>query len=130
MGEQFWQWLAHLGQGLAGGLLVLLAAIHPHAAAGAAFGCCFFLAYPSATRGGRRILYAVFSWGIGYGGGVFWYGGPPWNQKAMLVSASLAAVAVLLFIAAGSVVKKRGDLPPWAKYLLELISPFGKKRGP
>lgn len=131
MGEQFWQWLAHLGQGLAGGLLVLLAAIHPHAAAGAAFGCCFFLAYPSATRGGRRVLYAVFSWGIGYGGGVFWYGGgPPWNQKAMLVSASLAAVAVLLFIAAGSVVKKGGDLPPWAKYLLELISPFGKKRGP
>lgn len=123
MGD-IWNWLA-------GVALVVLTAMHPYAAAGAAFGCCFFLAYPSASRGLQRVLYAVFSWGIGYGAGVFWYGeGPPFSQKAFLIAASCAAVAVLLFMAAGSVVKKGGALPPWATYLLELISPFGKKRGP
>jgi hypothetical protein len=120
----FWDWLL-------GVLLALMAALHPYAAAGAAFGCCFFLAYPSASRGYKRALFVVFSWGIGYGAGVFWFGeGPPFSQKALLISATFAAVAVLLFMAAGSVMKKGGALPPWAQDLLDIIFPYRKKRGP
>lgn len=47
----------------------LLAVIHPHAAAGAAFGCFFFLASPASTNRRQRLLLAVFSFGIGYAAG-------------------------------------------------------------
>ena len=82
----------HGWQALAGFVVVVLAAMNPYAAAGAAFGCCFYLAFPSASRGLQRLLYGVFSWGIGYAAGVFFYGdGPPYSQKSMLVAAIVAA---------------------------------------
>ena len=75
------------------------------------------------------MLYSVFSWGIGYAAGVFCYGdGPPYSQKSMLVAAVVAAVAVLVFIAWGSVIKRNGNLPPWVQSLLDVAFPF-RKRG-
>lgn len=123
MAEHAWQWLAGL-------VIVVLAAMNPFAAAGAAFGCCFYMAFPSASRGLQRLLYSVFSWGIGYAAGVFSYGdGPPYSQKSMLVAAVVAAVAVLVFIAWGSIIKRDGNLPPWVESLLDVVVPFRAKRG-
>lgn len=120
----------HAGEWLAGLMFMVLAAMNPFAAAGAAFGCCFYLAFPSASRGLQRLLYSAFSWGIGYAAGVFFYGGgPPYNQKSMLIAAGVAAVAVLMFIAVGSIIKRNGNLPPWAQTLLEVAFPFRAKRG-
>ena len=123
MAEHAWQWLAGL-------VVVVLAAMNPFAAAGAAFGCCFYLAFPSASRGLQRLLYSVFSWGIGYAAGVFFYGdGPPYNQKAMLVAAIVSAVAVLIFMAWGAIIRRDGNLPPWVRSLLDIAFPFRAKRG-
>lgn len=120
----------HFGQLLAGVVLAVLAAMNPYAAAGAAFGCCFYLAFPSASRGLQRLLYAVFSWGVGYASGVFFYGdGPPYSQKSMLVSAVFSAVAVLVFVAWGSIIRRDGNLPPWFQSLLDVVFPFRNKRG-
>lgn len=123
MSEHVWQWIG-------AALLLVLTAINPHAATGAAFGCCFFLAYPSASRGGQRLLYAAFSWGLGYAAGVFFYGeGPPYSQRAMLVSAAVSALAVLIFIAWGSIIRRQGNLPPWVQTILDIVFPFRAKRG-
>ena len=123
MVDHVWQWIA-------AAVLLLLAALNPHAASGAAFGCCFFLAFPSASRGLQRLLYGVFSWGIGYASGVFFYGeGPPYNQKSMLIAATMAAVAVLIFVAWGSIIRQHGKLPPWAEAILDIVFPFRAKRG-
>lgn len=123
MADHTWQWLAGLA-------VMVLAAMNPYAAAGAAFGCCFYLAFPSASRGLQRLLYSVFSWGIGYAAGVFFYGdGPPYSQKGMLVSAIVAAVAVLVFVAWGSIIRRDGNLPPWVQSLLDVVFPFRQKRG-
>ena len=123
MADHAWQWLAGL-------VVMVLAAMNPYAAAGAAFGCCFYLAFPSASRGLQRLLYSVFSWGIGYAAGVFFYGDwPPYSQKGMLVSAIVAAVAVLVFVAWGSIIRRDGNLPPWVQSLLDVVFPFRQKRG-
>lgn len=124
MTDHAWQWLS-------GVVVLLLAAMNPFAAAGAAFGCCFYLAFPSASRGVQRLLYSVFSWGIGYAAGVFFYGeGPPFNQKSMLIAAVVSAIAVLVFVAWGSIIKRDGNLPPWLQTLLDLALPFrSKQRG-
>lgn len=123
MAEHAWQWLAGL-------VLVVLAAMNPFAAAGAAFGCCFYMAFPSASRGLQRLLYSVFSWGLGYAAGVFFYGdGPPYNQKSMLIAAAVAAIAVLMFVAVGGIIRRNGNLPPWAQSLLDAVVPFRAKRG-
>lgn len=115
---------------LAGALLALLAAMNPYVAAGAAFGCCFYLAFPSASRGVQRLLYGMFSWGIGYAAGVFFYGdGPPYSQKGMLVAAVVAAIAVLVFIAWGNIIRRNGNLPPWVRSLVDMVLPFRSKRG-
>lgn len=123
MAEHVWQWMAGL-------MVLVLAAINPHAAAGAAFGCCFFLAYPSASRGLQRLLYGVFSWGVGYASGVFFYGGgPPYSQKSMLVAAVFAALAVLIFVAWSAIIHRGGNLPPWVQSILDIVFPFRAKRG-
>lgn len=143
MAQNLWKWLVGTlalvavllhkqehQQAALGFLILALTAMNPFAASGAAFGCCFYLAFPSASRGLQRLLYCVFSWGIGYAAGVFFYGdGPPYSQKGMLVSAVVAAVAVLVFIAWGSVIRRDGDLPPWLQQILDLVFPFRSKRG-
>ena len=118
--QQFLTWL----------VVAVLAAMNPFAADGAAFGGCFYLAFPSASRGLQRLLYSVFSWGIGYAAGVFFYGdGPPYNQKSMLIAAAFSAIAVLMFVAIGGIIRRNGNLPPWAQSLLDVVVPFRAKRG-
>lgn len=86
--------MERLGEAIVAGLLMLMLGMHPHAAAGAAFGCFFFLASPASTNRRQRLLLAVFSFGIGYAAGVFVYGGgPPYSEKAMVVAASVSALA-------------------------------------
>lgn len=103
-----------------------LAPVHPWAATGAAFGCCFFLAAPATTVGAKRWLLALFSLGIGYAAGVFFYGeGPPYSNKAMLVAAALAALAAVLFTAWHAIIANNGPLPPWLSAIIELL-PFKK----
>jgi hypothetical protein len=115
-----------LGAVLLGAIYAFFASANPWAATGAAFGCCFFLAYPGATTGKQRWLLGFFSFGIGYACGVFYYGeGPPYSQKAMLVSASIAALAAVLFTAWAAVISTNGNLPPWIASLIELW-PFKK----
>jgi len=130
MDDNALHWLVLMGKLLGGSVLAVLALLNPHAAAGAAFGCCFFLAFPSESRGWRRFLYCVGSWGGGYAAGVFLYGeGPPYNQKGMLVAAVVAALAVLIFVAWSAIIRRDGDLPPWLQSLLDVVMPFRAKRG-
>jgi hypothetical protein len=109
-------------------LCLFAAAIHPWAATGAAFGCCFFLAAPMATTGWQRFKLVLFSFGLGYAGGVFWYGGgPPWSEKAMLVAAALSALGAVIFTAFYYVIDKSGPLPAWLESILDRI-PLFKRR--
>lgn len=104
----------------------LLAAMHPHAATGALAGCAFFLAWPNAATGIRRLLLLAFSFFIGYAGGLFFYGdGPPYSPKAMLVSAAFSALAVVFFTAAAHMMANNGDLPPWVKSAVKVLSKKG-----
>jgi hypothetical protein len=108
---------------------LLLAALHPWAATGAAFGCCFFLASPASTRGWQRVKLGLFSWGIGYAAGVFTYGGgPPYSDKAMLVSAGVSALAAIIFTGLYHVIATGGPLPPWLESMLDRV-PFLKRKG-
>lgn len=100
----------------------LLAVIHPHAAAGAAFGCFFFLASPSSTGRIQRIWLGVFSFGIGYAAGVFAYGeGPPFSNKAMLVSGTVSALAAVIWTGLHRMAEGDKPLPQWLKDLLHMI---------
>lgn len=115
-----------VGVWLMGALYALFASTHPWAATGAAFGCCFFLAYPGATTTKQRWLLGLFSLGVGYACGVFFYGeGPPYSPKAMLVAATIAALAAVLFTAWAAIISTNGNLPPWIVSLIELW-PFKK----
>lgn len=108
--------------GVWGIVAALIGQLHPWAAFGACFGCCFFLQVQVSAAGARRLLLGAFSWGIGYGAGVFWFGeGPPWSQEAMLVSAAAGALAAVVFTAIHGMVTKDGQLPPWLDSILKLI---------
>lgn len=119
-------WITSAAHAVLAMFAALFAATHPWAATGAAFGCCFFLASPSATTRRQRWLLGAFSCGIGYACGVFFYGeGPPYSQKAMLVAAAMSALAAVLFTAWAGVIANNGTLPPWLASLFELL-PFKK----
>lgn len=119
-----------LGNWLVAALLGLLVAIHPHAAAGAAFGCCFFLASPFSTKRNQRVLLVVFSFGIGYAAGVFAYGGgPPYSEKAMLVSGSVSALGAVIGMGLYRMADAGGPLPQWLKDILGFV-PFFRRKGP
>ncbi|ATW62255.1 hypothetical protein Psp6_00002 [Pseudomonas phage Psp6] len=101
---------------------------HPWAAVGAGFGCVFFLTLPAASTGWKRFKLVVFSYGLGYAAGVFFYGGgPPYSEKAMFVSAGFSALGAVVFTAFYYVVDKNGPLPPWLESILDRIPMF--KRG-
>lgn len=109
---------------------VVMLAIHPWAATGAAFGCCFFLAAPRVTSAAQRIFLGFFSFGLGYAAGVFCYPnvpGLPWNEKAMLVSASVSALAAVAFTAFYYVIDRNGPLPDWMKDILDRIPMFKRR---
>lgn len=113
----FWTWICVLG-----------GVINPFAIAGALIGTCFLLSRPASTSLGQKIYLGLFSVGMGFGGGVFFYpGGPPWNEKAMLVSGGIAALIATVFTAAGLMVDSKGGLPNWVKDILGYV-PFVKQR--
>lgn len=119
----------HCSNWLCAGALAVLAAMHPWAATGAAFGCCFFLVSPNATRGLRRLALGAFSWGLGYASGVFAYPkGPPYDPSAMLPAAAVAALAVVVFTAFYSLIERDGPLPAWLESILDRI-PVLKRKG-
>lgn len=104
------------------GAMVPAFIINPWAAIGAAAGCCFFLAMPSATDTLRqRFLLAVFSWVMGYGSGAYLYPGPPWSQEAMLVSGAAAALSSVAFTGIHSALHNGRDLPPWLLSIVEIV---------
>lgn len=108
----------------------MLAAMHPHAASGALAGCAFFLTTPNAATGVKRVLLLIFSFLVGYAGGLFFYGdGPPYSPKAMLVSAGFSAVAVVVFTAATHMFEHNGDLPPWFKSVAKFLTGKGSENG-
>lgn len=99
--------------------------IHPYAAAGAAFGCCFFLARPTLVRGWRRLLNGLFSWGMGYAVGAFVYPDPQ-NFGAMAVGGAVSALVAVVFTALAHVAETNGTLPPWLNAILDRV-PFLKR---
>lgn len=108
----------------------VLANMHPWAAIGAAFGCCFFLTRPPAgTKWHDIALLCAFSWGMGYGAGVFLYGeGPPYSAKAMVVASFVSALSSVVFASWWYVIENRGALPEWMQGLMDRI-PALRKRG-
>jgi len=123
MTEQFGGWLA-------AALFAGLVAMNPYAASGAAFGCFFYLAYPSSSKGLRRALLAVFSWGMGYATGIYKYpDGPPYSPQSMIWAAAVSALVVFIFLAFALVVQKKDQFPPWAETILDIIFPLRAKRG-
>lgn len=110
---------------LAGGAAFV---VHPHAAIGAAFGCCFFLAVP--WGGGnltwwRRLLLSVFSLGIGYASGAYAFGlGDP--NGAMMASGGVSALAATAFAGLHRVAEAGSPLPAWLADILDRV-PFLKR---
>lgn len=117
-----------LGEALLALMLGLLTGLQPHAATGAAFGCFFFLASPASTTYLQRGMLVVFSFGIGYAAGVFVYGGgPPYDEKAMLVSGSVSALAAVVWTGLSRMAAGDGPLPQWVKDILGFIPLFRRK---
>lgn len=117
-----------IGEAITWLLVAVAASLHPWAAIGAGFGCCFFMAWPNSTRLSQRLFLLVFSWGMGYAGGVFWFGaGPPWDNRAMLVAGTISALVAVVFTGLFHVAAKGGPLPPWFESILDRV-PFLKGR--
>lgn len=114
-----------LGEAILAVLLGLLAGMQPHAAAGAAVGCFFFLASPASTNRKQRLLLAVFSFGIGYAAGIFAYN----NEKSMLVAGSVSALAAVIWTGLHRMAAADGPLPQWVKDTLGFI-PMTRRKGP
>lgn len=117
--------LATVGASLAvGGAFV----INPGAAIGAAIGCCFFLATP--WGGGRltwwrRMLLAVFSYGIGYAFGAYLFGVAQ-PDGAMMGAGSASALAAAVFAGLNRAANNDGPLPSWLSQILDRL-PFFKR---
>lgn len=115
---------------LCASLLIILSSLHPWAAVGAAFGCCFVMGYPpKKTTYLARAALIVFSWGLGYASGVFCYPvGPPYDPSAMLPAVALSALGVVIGLAAVRMVERGGPLPLWVDGILDRI-PVLKRKG-
>lgn len=114
---------------LATWITAVVAAMHPWASTGAAFGCFFFLSVSSRLKRSARVQLLIFSWGIGYGAGIYWNGDDPARQGAMLVAGVAAALGSALFTAFYRVIDKDGALPPWLGSVLDRL-PFTRKGPP
>lgn len=105
--------------------------IHPHAAIGAAIGCCFFLAVPwgaGRLEWWRRMLLCVFSYGMGYAAGALAYSdGNP--NGGMLVAGGVAALVAVICASFSRTAWGNGPLPVWLGDILDRV-PFLKRKGP
>lgn len=109
---------------LAGGAAFV---VNPHAAIGAAVGCCFFLAVPwgaGKLEWWRRILLCVFSYGMGYAGGAYVISV---GEGAMFVSGGISAMAAIFFSALNRTTAGDGPLPQWLGDILDRM-PFLKRK--
>lgn len=108
----------------------ILINMHPWAAIGASFGCCFLLSRPPKNTAWYSVLFlTAFSWGMGYGAGVFFYGdGPPYSAKAMAVASLVSAVAGVVFASFCYAVENKEDLPKWMQNIMDRI-PTLRNRG-
>lgn len=119
-----------LGQILLAVVTGTLAALHPWAAAGASFGCIFYLMTPAVLEGWRKAGYTVASWGLGYGVGVAIYGGgPPYDESAMIAAGVGSALIVMILTVTLGAGEKGGPLPPIVSDILDRI-PLLRKKGP
>lgn len=109
-------------------MLAHLSGLHPYASTGAAFGCFFFLSVSARLKPWSRLQLLVFSWGIGYAGGIYYNGEGVQTQGAMLVAGVCAALGSAIFTAFYRIIDEDGKLPPWLGSVLDRL-PF-TKRGP
>ena len=105
--------------------------LHPVAATGAAFGCCFLLAFPDPDKRPvvRKFCLLMFSWGVGYSLGTATAESPHWSGLAMFVAISGAALAAAVFGVVNLMVRNDGPLPRWLSTILDRV-PFLKPRPP
>lgn len=106
--------------------------VHPYAAMGAAFGCCFFLALPATAqlKWWRRVLLSVFSFGIGYGFGAYLFDvSEARSVGAMGPAASVSAIASAIAHSVNRAAENDGPLPRIVSDILDRV-PFLKRRGP
>lgn len=96
-------------------VFVLIGMIEPHSAAGAAFGCVFYLSLPK-EDGESRFLLPLFSLGIGYAVGLA-VGYP----HAMWAATVAAALSSTVFTALHATIKSGGNLPEWLQYLINTV---------
>lgn len=109
-------------------MLSFINALHPWASTGAAFGCFFFLSVSARVKRWSRFQLLIFSWGIGYAGGIYYNGSGQPTQGAMLVAGICAALGSAIFTAFYRIIDEDGKLPPWLGSVLDRL-PF-TKRGP
>lgn len=109
--------------------------INPHAAIGAAIGCCFFLAVPWGSvklEWWRRLLLSIFSYGAGYAAGAFFYGDGEENGS-MLCAIGVSAIVAVAMSAFRNTTERTiggdGPLPQWVKDILDRV-PFLNRRDP
>ena len=103
-------------------LVVIASLLDPHAAAGAAFGCCFHLSIPKRSNEGRFLLPMV-SLGFGYSVGIS-FGGDN-TMIAAIVAAALGSGALSvgksMIIALRSAILDGEDAPLWLKYIVDSV---------
>lgn len=100
----------------------VLEQLHPGSAAGASFGCVFFILLPDPVVSSwflkliRKIGLTVVSWGFGYAVGIAFS-----NGSSMLAAILGSAVASGVLGAVNLMVKNNGDLPQWMSSLINAI---------
>ena len=97
--------------------------VNPGAAIGAAIGCCFFLAVPwgaGRLAWWRRILLAVFSYGIGYASGAYLFGTAE-PDGAMMGAGCVSALAATVFAGLNRAANNDGPLPSWLSQILDRL---------
>lgn len=96
-------------------LFAVIGMLEPHSAAGAAFGCVFYLSLPRG-KDESRFLLPVFSLGIGYAVGL-----AVGHPHAMWSATVAAALASTVLNALHATIKEGGDLPEWLKSVVHSI---------
>lgn len=118
MPMNLWTALKEWGGYLLVWLWVLLQALQPAAAMGAAFGCVFFMAFPdpkSPLVFLRKLGLLAFSWGLGYAVG------KDVGSFGMAWAVVVSALAATLMGALNLMVRNDGPLPDWFKSLLNAL---------
>lgn len=101
--------------------------LHPGAAAGASFGCFFFLAFPDPSAGRwwetltRKFALLVFSWGAGYAVGDGIATSSEWAGWAKAAAVAVSAIAATVMGALNLMVRNDGPLPRWLGAIVDRV---------